>query len=163
VTLCFHFGEDVLDLAIRANDECGPGDAHYLLPIQVLFLQNAEGIGDYLVGVGEQAERKVVLVLKFLLRLRRVGRDPENYRTGLLNLLIGVAEPASFYGSTGSIGAREEIQDHSLAAEFLKRNIFSVLVLQSEVGSFIMDVHGNLFLILTAIIRGAVGPGAIRS
>jgi hypothetical protein len=59
-----------------------------------------------------------------------------------LNLFICIAEPASFYGSTGGVGPWVKIKDDGLAAQVLQRDFFAVLVLQSEVGSLIIDVHG---------------------
>ena len=44
--------EDVLDLAVGADDERGTGDAHHLLAVHVLFLQDTEGDGDFFFGIG---------------------------------------------------------------------------------------------------------------
>ena len=111
--------EDVLDLAVGANDEGGPGNAPDFLAIHVLFLHDAEGLGDFLVGVGEEAEGQVLAFFEFLLGFGRVGRDAEQHGTGLLNLSVGVAEPASFDGSTGSVGFRVEEENDGLAAHIL--------------------------------------------
>ena len=140
-----HLGKDVLNLAVVADDESGPGNAHDFLSVHILLLPDSKGLGGFLVGIGEQGEGKAVLVLEFLLCLRRVGRNSEDDRAGFLNLLVGIAEPASFYGSAGSVGTRKEIEDDGLAPQIFKGEFFAVLILQSEVRGFIMNIHGSLF------------------
>jgi len=71
----FYFGKDVLDFAIGADDEGGPDDAHDFLAVHVLFLQHAERIGDFLVGIRQKREGQLEFLLKFLLCLGRVGRN----------------------------------------------------------------------------------------
>ena len=41
----------VTSLIALADDERGPGDAHDFLAVHVLFPQNAESDGDFLVGI----------------------------------------------------------------------------------------------------------------
>ena len=104
-----HLREDVLDRAIGSNDEGRPDDPHYLFPIHILFLQNVERDGDFLVGVSEKRERKVELLLKLFLRFWRVRGDPKQHHARFLNLFIYVAEPASLNSSARSVGARIKI------------------------------------------------------
>ena len=120
VPLGLDLGEDVLDLPIRADDECGASNPHHLLSVHVLFLQDAICHGHFLVLIGEQAEGKVVLILKLLLRFRRVGRDAQNHGPSFLNLLVRVAEPASLNGSARRVGSREKIEDHGLSPQVLQ-------------------------------------------
>src|SRR3984885_9412435 len=75
MALRLYLGKDVLDSAVRPDDERGPDDAHDLLAVHVLHLQNAESVGDLLVGIRQQGERQLEFVLKLFLRLGRVGRD----------------------------------------------------------------------------------------
>jgi hypothetical protein len=75
VTFRLHLREDVLNLAIRTDDERGPDDAHDFFAVHVLFLQHAEGVGDFLVGIGQQREGKLELLLKLLLGFGRIGLD----------------------------------------------------------------------------------------
>jgi len=74
---CLHLGEDVLDLAVRADDEGGTDDAHDFPAIHVFFLQDAELVSDLFVGIGQEGKGQAEFVLKFLLCLGRVGRDAE--------------------------------------------------------------------------------------
>jgi hypothetical protein len=141
VAFGFHFGKNVLDLAVGADDKGGPDDAHHFLPVHVLFLQHAECVGHFLIRICQQRERQVELFLEFLLRLGRVGRNPDDDRARLLNLFVCVAEPARFNGSTRSVGAGIKEKDHGFAAKLLRRDFFPVLVLQSKLRSLIMDIH----------------------
>jgi hypothetical protein len=78
------------------------------------------------------------------LRFRSIWRDPKQHGARFLNLFICIAEPASFYGSTGSVRSRIEKKDDCFATKVLQRNVFSGLVRQSKVGGRIMDIHGSL-------------------
>jgi len=108
VAVGFYLFEDVLDLAVRADNEGGPGDTPDLFPVHILFFHHLEGIGDLLFGVGEQREGQILLFLKFLLRFWGIRGYAKQHNARLLNLSICVAEPASLYGSTGGIRPRIE-------------------------------------------------------
>ena len=143
MTVWLHVFEDVLDFAIGADYERGPGNAHDLLAIHVLFFHDAKGVGDLLFGVGEQGEGQILLFLKFLLRFWHIGGYAKQHDARLLNLFICVAEPASFYGSTGGIRSWIEEQNYRFAAQIFERDFGAVLILQSEVGSLIIDFHAK--------------------
>ena len=134
--------EDLSDLAIGSNDERGPGNSLHLLAVNIFFFDYAKLITNFLIRVGEQRVWQVVLRLKFLLRFGIIGRDAQNRGTRILQFLVRFAEPASFDGSTGSISFREEKQNHWLAAKLLQRYRVSVLIGQSKLGSFIINLHG---------------------
>src|SRR5215469_868866 len=137
VAVGLYLFEDVLDFTVPCDDERGAGDAHDLLAVHVLFLQNTVGLGDLFVGVGKQGEGQTLFVGKFSLPAGGVGGDAKQHGAGLLNLCIGVAEPASFYGSTRGAGAGKKEQDHGFSAQIFQGDLFPVLVGQSEVGGFI--------------------------
>src|SRR5271166_1729328 len=71
VAFRLYLGKDVLDLAIWSDNKSGPDDAHDFLAVHVLFLEHAEGVGDFFVGVGEEREPQLEFLLKLLLRLGR--------------------------------------------------------------------------------------------
>jgi hypothetical protein len=144
MTIRLHLRKDVFNRSVGANDEGRPDDPHYFLPIHVLFLQDVKRDGHFLVGVGQQRERKVELLLELFLRFWRVRGNPKQHGAGFLNLFIYVAEPASLDSSAGGVGARIKVQHNRLATQRFQRDLFFVLVLQSKVGSLIMDIHGNL-------------------
>jgi hypothetical protein len=54
---------------------------------------------------------------------------------------VRIAKLARFHGSAWCISPRVEIQHHNFAAKVFERKLFSVLVLQSKVRSFIIDIH----------------------
>jgi hypothetical protein len=119
VTFGFDFREDAGNLALGVDEESGALDAHHLFPVHVLFFYHAIGVTHFLVGVGKQGVGQVVFLAEFFLFLRSVGGDAEDNCAGLLNLLECVAEPARFYGSTGSIGFGEKEQHHQLSVKIL--------------------------------------------
>ena len=80
--------EDVLDLAVRADDERCAGDAHDFLAVHVLFLQNAEGDSDFFIGIGQQSERQGLFVSELFLRRRLIRGYAKQHGAGLLNLSI---------------------------------------------------------------------------
>src|SRR5208283_3638339 len=103
-----HFFEDVLNLAVGSDDESGAGHAPDLFAVHVLLLHDSEGLGYLLVGVGQQGEGKAFLLGELFLRFWSIRGDAEQHGAGFLNLSVGVAEPASFYGSTWGVRLRIE-------------------------------------------------------
>ena len=138
-----HIFEDMLDLAIGPDHESSPGHSHDLPAVHVLFFHHTEGIGDLLFGVGKQGKGQILLFLKFLLRFCSIRGYAKQHDAGLLNLFICVAEPASFNGSTRRVCPRIEEQNYRLAAQVFERDFGAVLILQSEVGSLIIDFHAK--------------------
>ena len=67
-----HVIEDVLDLALGANDKSGPCNAFHLLAVHILFFNHAKEICNLLLRVSQQRERQAELLLKFLLRGCRI-------------------------------------------------------------------------------------------
>jgi len=88
VDVWLYLFEDVLDLAVGADYERGSGDAHHLFAVHVLFLQNAEGDGDFFVGIGQQGERQGFFVSEFFLRRGLIWGYAKQHGAGLLNLFI---------------------------------------------------------------------------
>jgi hypothetical protein len=123
-----HVLEDFGDLAFTIDNERGARDPFHLLAVHVLFLDHAESFADLFVGVGEQVVRKLVFFFKFLLRSWSVGGNPQNGESGFLQFCICVAEPARFYGSTGSVGLGIEEEDDVLPAQVFQAYDRTVLV-----------------------------------
>ena len=86
--LRLHFRENVLDLAIRADDERGAGNSHDLLPVHVFFLQDAIGDRHLLVDVGQQGERQALFFCEFFLGRGLIRGYPKQHGARLLNLSI---------------------------------------------------------------------------
>jgi hypothetical protein len=73
VALGFHVLEDMRDAAIRPNYERRSRDPLHFFSVHVLLLDHAEGLADFLISVGQQGVREIVLILKLFLTLRRIG------------------------------------------------------------------------------------------
>jgi len=143
VSLSFHVFKYVPDAAIRPNHERSSRDPLHFLSVHVLLFDHTEGLADFLIGVGQQGIGEIVLILKLFLALRRIGRNSQDHGPGLLQLLVCVAEPARLNGSTWRIGLGKEKQHHRLAAKILERHVLAVLVRQSKLRGFIIDIHGR--------------------
>src|ERR1700737_2135324 len=63
--LRLHFRKYMLDPAVRPDDERSAGDPHHFLAIHVFLLYHSKSFGNFLVDIGQQAERKVELLLEF--------------------------------------------------------------------------------------------------
>src|SRR5580704_690152 len=136
-----HVVEDVFDLAVGADHERRPRDAFYFLAVHIFFFYYPEQIRDFLLWIGQQREGQTKLFLKFLLRSRRIFRDPQQHHAGLLDRRIAVAKAARFFGATRRVGFGIEIKHHGLAAKVFRGNLFAVLVRRTEVWGFIIDFH----------------------
>ena len=135
-----YFGKDVLDFAVGSDHEGGAGDTHNFPAVHIFFLDDAVGLGDFFVGIGEQRKWQFELLLKFLLCFGGVGGDAEQHGAGFLNLFVGVAEGAGLDGASGGIGAGVKVEHDYFSAQGFQRNIVAVLVVQSELGGLIIDV-----------------------
>ena len=93
----------------------------------------------------------MILVLELLLILRRVRRDPQDHRAGLLQILVCVTEPGRFNRSAWCVGFRKEKEDYILAAKILQRDFFAILVRQRKVWGFIIDIHEGFSVSFTVI------------
>jgi len=68
--------EDLLDLAVRANNERSARYADHFLAVHVLLFENTVSLGDFLVDIAQQRKRQFVFLLEPSLRARCIGRDP---------------------------------------------------------------------------------------
>ena len=140
-----HVVEDVLDLAIGADNEGGARDAHHLAAVQILLYQDAELVRDLLVRVGKQCEGQVVIILEFLLCSGGIARNADHDCARFLDLFVCVAEPARFFGSTRSVGFWIEKKNNGLAKKIFQGNLFAILIRRTEGRGFIIDLHGFSF------------------
>ena len=141
-----HFVEDVFDIPIRPNNERRPRHAHHFLAVHVLFLDHAVSIGNFLVSVAQQRKWQVELVFKFLQRFGFIRRNPQNHGAALFSLLVGIAELAGFNGASWRVGPRVEIKHDPLSAKILQRDWLGILIGQSKLRGFIIDIdiHDHL-------------------
>lgn len=119
VAFGLHFLEDVLDLAFGTDQEGRSRDPHDFLAVHVLFFDDIIGITNLLLGVSQQGVGQVIFLLKFLLLLRGVGGDAEDYGTRLLNFFVCVTKLGRLNRSTRSVGFGIKEQDDGFAAKIL--------------------------------------------
>jgi hypothetical protein len=108
------------------------------------LFDHAEEIRNFLLRIGQQRKGQTELILKFLLRGCRIGRDSEQHHACFPDLRVAVTEAAGLLGASRSIGFGIEIKDDGLAAKVFQGNLFAILVRRTEVWGFIIDVdfHG---------------------
>lgn len=130
------------DLALRADHEGRAVNAHIFLTVHAFFFHHAVLVADGLVFIGQQGIREIVLLFELLLGRGFVGGDAEHNRTGPLDFLECVAEPARLYRSTGRVGLGVKEQDNVLAAIILQGDCLSLFIRQRELWGFIINFHG---------------------
>ena len=153
-SLCFHrgqYGFGVLfrfeavdegrDLALRIDEERRPLNPHIFLAVHAFLFEHIEFFGDGLVFIGQKRVGQIVFFFEFLLCRWFVAGNAEYNRSGALDFLECVAEPARFYRSTWGIGLGEEEQYQVLSAKVLGRDHLALFISQRKLGGFIIDLH----------------------
>jgi hypothetical protein len=120
VAFRLHIVKDLGDLAVRPYHKGRARDPFHFLAIHVLLFDHAESFTDLLIDIGQQGVRQAVLILEFLLGLRRVSRDPKDYGAGLVQLAVCVTEPGRLNGSARRIGFGKKEQYDGLAAKIFQ-------------------------------------------
>ena len=113
--------EDVRDPTIRADEIRGPYHTHVRLAVILLFLPYTVLLGDRVVGVGEERERQVILLLELRLCRDRIRAHAENDRIESLEPREGVAKLARLQRSAGGIIFRVEVEHDDVAAQLTQR------------------------------------------
>src|SRR5271163_4057722 len=137
--------EDLEEGLVGADEEGGPLDADDFLAVHVLFLEHIKLFADFFVYICKEWIGQVILFLEFLLSFGRVAGDAENNGSGGLELFEGVAEAAGFDGATGRIGSGVKEKDNGLAGKVLEVHSIFLVVLQREVGNFLVEFHISSF------------------
>jgi hypothetical protein len=119
------------------NNKRSALDAHDLFAVHILLLPHAVGLRDLLIYVAEEQEGEALGLFEFGLSLGRIGRDADHHGILLFNLPDGVAKLARFSRSTGSAGARKEVQNHFLSTQTPEVERFAGIALNLDVGSLI--------------------------
>ena len=135
MTVSFDLVKYMLDLAIGADQERGPLNAHRRLAIHILFLDHVVGRADLLINIGKQGYREAILLFELLLLLWSIGRNAQNHRIDFLELGKAFAKLASFGGSARGVGFWEEVEDNVLSAIIFKRYLLPVFVKKSKIRS----------------------------
>ncbi len=77
-----HFGKNLANRAVAIDHEGGSLDAHKLASVKRFLLVDPVGLGNRLIGVGEQRKVEFVLGSELVMRLRRIGADPHDLGAG---------------------------------------------------------------------------------
>ena len=145
VPLRLHLRKDPGDSPFAINYKRGALDAHHLFAIHILLFENPKSGNYLLLWISQQGIGQIVLLLEFLLRLRRIGRYAEHACSGLLYLLECVAEPARLNRSARSICFRKEEEHHGFSFKIFKRDLLALLIQKSKIRSFVVDFHAVPF------------------
>src|ERR1700687_4447019 len=125
---------DLAHLAGAVDEEGRALDAHRLLAVEVLLAPGAIGLGDLVVGIGEQREVEAELVAEHAVAGDVVGRDAEHGGAVGGQLGPAVAEGASLAGASRGVVFRVEVQHNRLAAQGREPDFLAVVGTQGEVG-----------------------------
>jgi hypothetical protein len=98
------------------------------------FSPHAVALGDLVVGVGEEREREVVLLLELHVTLLVVGRDAEDDRARALEVRICVPNPAGLRRTARRVVLGIEVEDDRPAAKIGKADALAGVGGRGEVG-----------------------------
>lgn len=149
-----YFLVDVFDLAVGSDDERRPRDALNDLPVHVLVLDDTVRFAHFLVGVTQEREGQVVVLLELLLRFDGILADTDD--GGLLPFECGdfIPEIASFDRSARRVGFGIEEQHDRSAAKIAQRHGLVRVRLQRKRRRFLSN--GNHRSTLLAISSSVV-------
>ena len=106
-----------------------------MLPHVVLLDPDAVLLGGLVVGVGEERERQVVLLLELDMGLLVVGADAEDDRARALELPPGVANPAGLGRAAGRVVPGIEVENDRLAASSESLTVSPASLVSSNSGA----------------------------
>jgi len=107
------------------DEEGAALDALHLLAVHDLVLDDAEHVAELFLGVRDQLERQLEVLLEAVVRRHVVARDPEQHRAGPDEFLVMIAELHCLRGATGGIVLGVEVEDDDLAGVGLRTELDS--------------------------------------
>jgi len=144
VALGFHGGPDGFDGSRFADEERATDDTHELAAHERFLLPSAKGFDRFVVRIAEQWKIQLLLRAEGCLGFYRIGAHTESGNTEFIELLFCVTKLGRFDGSTGSVCFGIEKEQYTPAAEIRERDIFAVVCLEREVGSFVADLKHKI-------------------
>jgi hypothetical protein len=136
VAFRFHEGPNLFDFTALSDEERTAHDAHEGAAHELLFLPGAELLSRFVSRVAEQWEIEFVLLLEGGLGFDGIGAHAEDGDAEFVEVFFCVTKLGRFDGSTRSVGFREKEEQDSLAAKIRERDVFSLVGLETEAGSF---------------------------
>ena len=125
--------DDVADAAVGVDDERRALGAQVRLAVHRLLHPHAVELADGVIGIGEQREVQVLLVVELLDLLDRIGRDADDLHAGGRVLGLAIADRAGLRRAARRVGLGVEVQDDRAAAQGRQADGLAVLVGQLEV------------------------------
>ena len=119
----FHLGENVPDIPLGINDECGAHNPHRPLPVKVLFLPHTIALQHGVRSITRQRKIQFVLVAELLQLSYGISTDTENSCPELVQFFFGITELVRLASSTGGVRFTEKEEDDNLALESVQRNL----------------------------------------
>jgi hypothetical protein len=117
VAFGFDEGPDVFDFAGFADEKRAADDAHEGAAHELFFLPGAEFGDEFVIGVAEQGEIRILLGLEGGLSFDGIGAEAEDGDVELVEVFFCVAKLGRFDGSTGGVGFGVEEEKDALAGE----------------------------------------------
>jgi hypothetical protein len=153
--------EDLQQTLVRADQECGPLNAHDFFPIHIFLFQNVKLLAHLFVHIGQQGIGKVIFFLELALGFGRVAGYAEHDSSRLLQLREGIAKAAGLNGAARRVGFRIKEQDHGLARKVAQVYGLLLVVLKGKIGNFLMQFHRLLPLKCSRARHSAIFPRLI--
>src|SRR5262249_1052832 len=97
--------------AVGVDEERASGDAPVRLAVVLLLDPRPVGVGDGVVGVGEESEWQAELLAEAAVARCALGADPPDVRAALVDRLVRVAELARLDGAAGRVVLGVEVDD----------------------------------------------------
>ena len=136
VAFGFDEGPDFFDLAGFADEEGATDDAHESAAHELFFLPSTEFRDDFVSGIREQGEIKIVLGLERSLGFNGISAQADDGHVVLVEVFFCVTELGRLDGSTGSVGFGVEEEEDALAFEVSQGDRCVVVCFETEAGGF---------------------------
>ena len=128
---------DSFDLSVGTDEKRTAHDAEEGFAEEFFHAARAVGFNGLELGIAEKIEINFELGFEAGLSFDGIRARAENHRTQFVELLLCVAKLGRFNGSTGSVGLRIEVEDHTFAEKVRKRDFFAMVILQAKVRRFV--------------------------
>src|SRR5690606_5979070 len=140
VAFDFHLAPDAGNSPFGIDQVGGAVHAHELAAVKLLFAPDAQRIGQPLLAIGGERNRKAVLGGEFGVLGRRILADPEDGSAGLLELGKQIRKVLALDRAAGRVVLRVEEQYLLAAAEVGRADGAALGRLQRDVGKGVADV-----------------------
>jgi len=119
-------------VALGADNDCRSNCPLHFFAVHHLFAESRVFLHYVDSGVGQEHVRQIVLLGEFIVGWNTILAHAQYHRVKLLELVVALAEPASFLGSTRGAVFRVEKQHDGLPLVILQRMFFAVATFQTK-------------------------------